>query len=258
MAKQQLYINGELTEASNSRVYDNISPVTEAVIGVTADADMVNAEDALAGARRAFDDSDWCHDHKKRAKHLRAFVERMQANAEDFIEAVIAEAGSTRALAHGPQATGPLEMVTWILDYLEQYSWQRHISNYEVMGVKSRREVWKEAAGVVGAISPWNFPIQINLAKCLPALAAGCTVVLKPAPDTPWCATLMGRSAYQAGLPAGVFQVVSASDPVTIGTFLSSDPRVDVVSFTGSTTTGKQVMRNAADTIKKSIFGTRR
>jgi aldehyde dehydrogenase (NAD+) len=111
--------------------------------------------------------------------------------------------------------------------------------------------VFKEAAGVVAAISPWNFPIQINLAKCIPALAAGCTVVLKSAPDTPWTALLLGRIAAETDMPAGVFNVLTASDPAEIGNFLTTDPRVDVVSFTGSTEIGKLVMKNAADTVKK-------
>jgi aldehyde dehydrogenase (NAD+) len=111
--------------------------------------------------------------------------------------------------------------------------------------------VWREAAGVVGAITPWNFPHQINFAKLGPALAAGCTVVLKPAPDTPWCASAVARiAAEHTDLPAGVLNVVNSSDH-SLGAQLSGDPRVDVVSFTGSTTTGRAVMRSAAEHITR-------
>src|SRR5690606_34058160 len=95
-------------------------------------------------------------------------------------------------------------------------------------------------------------PLQINLAKCVPALAAGCTVVLKPAPDTPWAATLLGRVVKECtDIPPGVFNVVTASDPREVGEQLVSDPRVDMVSFTGSTCVGKHIMATAAQTVKK-------
>jgi aldehyde dehydrogenase (NAD+) len=119
------------------------------------------------------------------------------------------------------------------------------------MGVPSRRYVWKEAAGVVGAITPWNVPLQINLAKCFPALAAGCTVILKPAPETPWLATVLAEIADKTDMPPGVFNVVTSADPAVVGEQLVADPRVDMISFTGSTGVGKRIMTVAADQIKK-------
>ena len=117
--------------------------------------------------------------------------------------------------------------------------------------MRSHRWVRREAAGVVGAITPWNVPHQINLAKVGPALAAGCTVVLKPAPDTPWCASVLGRlAAEETDIPAGVLNVVTSSDPV-LGARLSLDPRVDQISFTGSTATGRRVMADSSATLKK-------
>ncbi len=120
------------------------------------------------------------------------------------------------------------------------------------MGGNNERLVEKEAIGVVAAITPWNVPLQINLAKCVPALAAGCTVVLKAAPDTPWCASALGRIvAEHTDMPAGVFNVITAQDPVQVGEQLVTDPRVDMVSFTGSTAVGKHIMASAAQTVKK-------
>jgi aldehyde dehydrogenase (NAD+) len=119
------------------------------------------------------------------------------------------------------------------------------------MGMRSRRWVLREPAGVVGAITPWNFPHQINLAKLGPALAAGCTVVLKPAPDTPWCASAVARiAAAETDIPAGVLNVVTSSDHA-LGAQLATDPRVDLVSFTGSTATGRSVMAGAAANLTK-------
>ncbi len=119
------------------------------------------------------------------------------------------------------------------------------------MGITSRRTVVREPIGVVAAITPWNVPTQINLAKVGPALAAGCTVVLKPAPDTPWIACELGRIvAEHTDIPAGVFNVVT---PLSneVAAQLTSDPRIDMVSFTGSTATGRAIMAAAAPTLKK-------
>ena len=119
------------------------------------------------------------------------------------------------------------------------------------MGAPQRRLLRREATGVVGAITPWNFPLYLNLAKLGPALAAGCTIVLKPAPDTPWCATHIGRLiAEKTDIPAGVVNIVASSDHLT-GEILSTDPRVDLVTFTGSTATGRRVMECASPTMKK-------
>src|SRR5271169_6875821 len=119
------------------------------------------------------------------------------------------------------------------------------------MGMPTARRVFREPAGVVAAITPWNFPNQINLAKLGPALAAGCTVVIKPAPDTPWTGAELGRVVATATeIPAGVVNVLTASGAAT-GVALTADPRVDMVSFTGSTATGRAVMAAAAPTLKK-------
>ncbi len=119
------------------------------------------------------------------------------------------------------------------------------------MGIPTKRTIAREAVGVVGAITPWNFPHQINLAKLGPALAAGNTVVLKPAPDTPWCAAVLGELiAEHTDFPPGVVNIVTSSDH-GVGAMLAKDPRVDMVSFTGSTATGRSVMSDGAATIKK-------
>src|SRR3546814_3506858 len=135
---------------------------------------------------------------------------------------------------------------------MDRYDWDSELPVTNTMGVPSRRLVWREPAGVVAAISPWNFPFQINMAKIAPALAAGCTVVLKSAPETPWTATILGQLvAEKTDMPAGVFNVLTASDPAEVGEQPVADPTVDLVSFTGSTQTGRRIMASAAATVKK-------
>ena len=136
-------------------------------------------------------------------------------------------------------------------DTAESYQWTTDVGIASPMGIKTHRTIAREAVGVVGAVTPWNFPHQINLAKIGAALAAGNTVVLKPAPDTPWCAAALGELiAEHTDLPPGVINIVTSSDH-GVGALLSKDPRVDMVSFTGSTATGRSVMADAAATIKK-------
>lgn len=252
--EERLLIDGELRAASNGRTYNNIAPATGEIIGVAADASLDDAQQALAAARRAFDETDWSTNHNFRLQCLRQLEQGMKTCLKEIQDAVVAEAGSTRHNANGPQAVGPLGMLNWTLNYLENFQWQKDIGEYtdESLGMTSRRIVCKEAAGVVVAITPWNFPVQIIIAKIIPALAAGCTVILKPAPDTPWTATLLGRIVKEhTDIPAGVLNILSASDPAEIGQLLTTDPRVDMVSFTGSTAVGKQIMVNGAATVKR-------
>lgn len=251
--EKQLYINGNLCAPLSAKYYNNVNPATGEVIGVAADAGLADAEEALSAARIAFDETDWSSNHVFRIQCLRKFESCIKKHLADLQDATVAEVGSTRYNSTGPQAAGPVNMISWTLDYAEKFQWDRDIGNYTSveLGMTSKRIVCKEAAGVVAAITPWNFPVQIILAKVIPALAAGCTVILKAAPDTPWTASLFGRFAKEAGLPAGVFNVLTASHPAEIGNFLCADKRVDVISFTGSTAVGKQIMRTAADTVKR-------
>jgi aldehyde dehydrogenase (NAD+) len=138
-----------------------------------------------------------------------------------------------------------------MIDLAEKYEWTTELGTATPMGIETTRQIRREPVGVVGAITPWNFPNQINLAKIGPALAAGNTVVLKPAPDTPWVAAELGRlAAEHTDLPPGVLNVVSSPHRFA-GEQLTSDPRVDLISFTGSTATGRAVMAAAAPTLKR-------
>jgi aldehyde dehydrogenase (NAD+) len=175
----------------------------------------------------------------------------MRDHAEELRELAIAEVGAPRMLTAMAQLDGPVEDLSFCADTAESYQWTVDFGIASPMGIKTHRTVAKEAIGVVGAITPWNFPNQINLAKLGPALAAGNTVVLKPAPDTPWSAAVLGQLIHEhTDIPAGVVNIITSSDH-GVGALLSKDPRVDMISFTGSTTTGRAVMADGAATLKK-------
>jgi aldehyde dehydrogenase (NAD+) len=252
-AESRLYINGELRDALSGKQYNNINPATEEIIGVAADASIDDAEIALAAARKAFDETDWSTNHAFRKHCLIQFRDGLKQVAHDLREQVIAEVGAPLGIVeNGPQGDLPITFADFFIQLIDNYEWESELAVTNVMGIPSKRLIWKEAAGVVAAISPWNFPVQINLAKVIPALAAGCTVVLKSAPETPWTASILGRVAKEyTDMPAGVFNVLTASNPAEIGEFLVEDSRVDVVSFTGSTQVGKRVMAMASNTVKK-------
>ncbi len=250
----RLLIDGELVGAASGKTYANINPATEEVIGQVADAGPEDMERAIAAARRAFDETDWSTNHTFRLHCLQQLKAGLLAEIEDFKQQIAAETGAPLGIcgAMGPQCEVPISFIDYTLASLPNFEWSRDIGISEMMGGKSRRLVEKEAIGVVACVTPWNVPLQINLAKCVPALAAGCTVVLKAAPDTPWCATTLGRIVNEhTDIPAGVFNVITSEDPVTVGAQLVSDPRVDMVSFTGSTAVGKHIMARAAQTVKK-------
>jgi aldehyde dehydrogenase (NAD+) len=248
---EPLLIDGALSPAADGQVFPNVNPATEEIIGVTADATDADLDRAIGAARRAFDESTWAADRTLRVHCLRQLHEGLRKHAEELRSVIVAEAGTPVMLTRGPQLDVPVEGVAWVADLARDYAWETDLGVAAPMGITTHRFLRREPAGVVGAITPWNFPMQINLAKIAPALAAGNTVVLKPAPDTPWTATVLGRIvAEETDIPAGVLNVVASSRPET-GQRLAEDPRVDMISFTGSTATGRAVMRAGAANIKK-------
>ena len=245
-----LYIDGTLTPGGGRR-FATVNPATEEVLGTAANADERDMDRAIAAARRAFDTTDWSTNTELRVRCVRQLREAMRANIEPLREITMAEVGAPRMLTAMAHLEGPVEDLSFWAETAESYPWRTDLGVAAPMGIKTQRTLVREAVGVVGAITPWNFPHQINLAKIGPALAAGNTVVLKPAPDTPWCAAVLGElAAEHTDLPPGVLNIVT-SDGHAVGAMLTSDPRVDMVSFTGSTATGRAVMAAAAPTLKK-------
>lgn len=247
-------IAGRMVGASGGATFETLNPATEEVLGIAADGTAADVDAAIAAARNAFDrDVDgWTTDRDLRARCLRQLRDAMQAHSDELRELTIAEVGAPRFLTTMAQLDAPVEDLGYLADLVEGYDgWKVDLGEANPVGIPSRRWVLREPAGVVGAITPWNFPHQINLAKVGPALAAGCTVVLKPAPDTPWAAAALAHLvATETDIPPGVVNVVNSSDHA-LGAALSSDPRVDLVSFTGSTATGRKVMAAASETLKR-------
>src|ERR1700749_4329144 len=175
----------------------------------------------------------------------------MKQHLEELRDLTIAEVGAPRMLTSIAQLEVPVNDLSFAADTAESYEYTHDLGEAKPMGIPTRRTIAREAVGVVGAITPWTFPHQINLAKIGPALAAGNTVILKPAPDTPWAAAVLGELiAEHTDFPPGVINIVTSSDHA-VGALLAKDPRVDMVSFTGSTATGRAVMADGAATIKK-------
>ncbi|KKW64555.1 aldehyde dehydrogenase [Mycolicibacterium elephantis] len=248
--ESQLFIDGKLV-AGSAGTFPTIDPATEEVLGVAADANADDMDRAIEAARRAFDDSDWSTNTELRVRCVRQLQQAMTELVEELREITIAEVGAPRMLTSAAQLEGPVADLSFCADTAENYEWTTDLGIASPMGIKTHRRLAREAVGVVGAITPWNFPHQINLAKLGPALAAGNTVVLKPAPDTPWCAAVLGEIiAEHTDIPAGVVNIVTSSDH-SVGALLSKDPRVDMVSFTGSTATGRSVMADGSATLKK-------
>jgi aldehyde dehydrogenase (NAD+) len=244
-----LLIDGRLVETG--RTFPSVNPATGKVLDEAADATVADAEAAVAAARRAFDATDWPTDVAARTRCLDQLHRALLDHREELRELTIAEVGAPRMLTHGAQLDEPIGIVRYYADLLGSYPLTEDLGEVELRGQRHRRWVEKEAAGVVAAIIAYNYPNQLALAKLAPALAAGCTVVLKGAPDTPLVTLYLARLiAEHTDIPPGVVNVLTSSD-VAVGELLTTHPDVDVISFTGSTATGRAIMAAASGTVKR-------
>lgn len=248
----RMLIDGELTEAASGRTFDNVNPATEEVLGPVADASIDDMRSAIDAARRAFDGSRWTTDRALRKRCLLQLQEALESEREEFRAELVAEAGCPISSTYAPQLDGVLEdTLQWAAEAIDAFAWERDLPIGTAFGSSSWRKVVKVPVGVVGAIIPWNFPFLLTIEKIATALATGNTVILKPAPDTPWYATRIGRLvAEKTDIPPGVFNVVTSSDHA-VGEELVVNPRVDMISFTGSTATGRRIMERGAKTLKR-------
>jgi aldehyde dehydrogenase (NAD+) len=249
-----MLIDGELVAAASGATFANINPATEEVLGEVADASAAEMQQAIAAARRAFDETDWSTNHAFRKHCLDQLQEALEENREELREQLIQEVGCPRMVTQGPQLDLPMEnAIRYPAKLIEEFPWETVLEDAgdPMTGTTAVRRIWKEAVGVVGAIVPWNFPFEVTANKLGQALATGNTVVLKPAPDTPWNATLIGRlAAERTDIPAGVLNIVTSSDHL-VGEELTVSPLVDLISFTGSTAVGKRIMEKGASTMKR-------
>ncbi|HZU81032.1 MAG TPA: aldehyde dehydrogenase family protein [Acidimicrobiales bacterium] len=250
----RMLVDGKLVEAESGRTFTNINPATEEVLGEVADASKADMQRAIDAARRAFDETSWSTDHAFRKRCLEQLQEALEGEQELLREELIAEVGCPRMVTHGPQLDAPLAGgLRHPAKLIDEYPWDVDLGD-EVSALTNQltaRRVWREPVGVVGAIVPWNYPFEVSIHKLGQALATGNTVVLKPAPDTPFNATRIGRLvADRTDIPAGVVNVIPSSDHL-VGEELTVSPKVDLVSFTGSTAVGKRIMEKGAATMKR-------
>ena len=251
-AESRMLIDGELREALSGAVFDNLSPATGHVLGTTAAAGAEDVDVAIAAARRAFDDTDWSTDRALRRRCLIQLQEALEREKEDLREEIVAEVGAPMMTTAMAQLEWPLsDALTYPADLIGEFAWERELGAGTAFGGDNLRRVVKEPVGVVAAITPWNFPVEIVLNKLGPALATGNTVVLKPDPNTPWTSTRIGRLiAEHTDIPAGVVNVVPTPDNA-VAQRLVTDPRIDMVSFTGSTDIGRLIAARGAETLKR-------
>jgi len=245
LLKTNAYINGEWCGAADNGRFDILNPATGAVIASLPDMGVVETREAIEAADAAW--PAWRQKTgKERAGILRKLFFLMMENQEDLAQLITAEGGKPLAESRGEVAYGAA-FIEWFGEEAK-----RTYGDLIPATFNDRRIVAdKQPIGVCAAITPWNFPIAMVTRKVGPALAAGCPVVLKPARETPLSALALAELAERAGVPPGIFSVVTSSSGKRIGGELTSNPIVRKLTFTGSTATGKVLMRQCADTIKK-------
>jgi len=236
----KFYIGGEWVDPSTNEHMDVIDSATEEVIGRVPLGAVADVDRAVVAARSAFDT--WSTTPVDiRAKYLRDIGAGLAARYDEIVEVISGEVGSPKAFTQFVQAGLSLGEWETFAAMVETYEWEEQVGNSLVV---------REPIGVVGCITPWNYPLYLIICKVVPAIAAGCTVVLKPSEITPLNAYLLTEVMHAAGLPAGVFNLVVGEGP-SVGAAISKHADVDMVSFTGSGRAGAQVQRDAAETVKR-------
>ncbi len=249
--QDKLFIGGEFI-AGGSGVEEIINPATEEVIGLAPVGSMADAEAAVSAAHDAFTKGRWPRMSRyERIAYMRKFYAALENHKDEIVEILIAEAGATVPLANGAQwATGMKHFRYYMERAAEDFT---KMSRAEVTGkVLGTSVIRYDPVGVVSVITPYNYPFMLNLVKSVPALLMGNTVILKPSPYTPFAATLFGDIAREAGLPKGVFNVMTGG--IDVSQFLTSDKRIRLVTFTGSDTVGAAIMAQAAPTLKRLVL----
>ncbi|MFZ0833515.1 MAG: aldehyde dehydrogenase family protein [Mycobacterium sp.] len=254
-AEARMLVDGELVASASGAEFDNVSPATGLVLGRTAGADAQDMDRAIGAARRAFDETHWSRNRALRKRCLAQLQSALEAEKDALRDELIAEVGCPAVTTHSAQLDWPLaESLRYPARLVDDFEWERALAGGGLFGERNVRTVVKEPVGVVAAITPSNFPIEVILNKLGPVMATGNTVVLKPDPHAPWNATRLGRLiAEHTDIPPGVVNVVPTPSNEVAG-LLATDPRVDMISFTGSTAVGKRLIRDGADTLKRTFL----
>ena len=243
--RYQLYIGGEWVPSLTGETYERRSPATGELVGVFARANAHDTERAIQAAREAFDQGPWpSMSGAERAAALHKVANLLRERAQETARQEAAQVGL------------PYHTVTWlnwyVSDVFDYYAGMaRNVHGRSVLTSRQSLSLTlREPLGVVGIISPWNFPLVLSAWKVAAALAAGCTMVVKPASYTPITCLELGQMLAEAGLPSGVYNVVTGPGPV-VGEALVTSPHVNAIAFTGETGTGKHLMAQAAPTLKR-------
>lgn len=237
---KQFYINGQWVEPKGTNTADVINPATEEVVATIALGNQEDVDIAVAAARKAFDSYSQTT-REERLELLGRIIEVFKKRMPDVAAAITAEMGAPDKLSKHAQAPSGLGHFATALEALKEFEFEEQIGTTMVV---------KEPIGVCGLITPWNWPMNQLTCKIAPALATGCTMVLKPSEVAPLSALVLAEILDEAGVPAGVFNMVNGDGP-TVGAAMSGHPDIDMMSFTGSTGAGRQVMKNGAETIKR-------
>jgi len=237
---RQFYIDGAWVDPIERNEFEVINPATESVAGVISMGSAKDVDRAVAAARRAFDS----YSHTSQADRL-ALLERIleayKARYDEIAQAISIEMGAPVTLSKGAQTRIGVGHISAMIDVLKTFKFEE---------VRGTVRLVQEPVGVCALITPWNWPMNQVAAKVIPALAAGCTMVLKPSEFSPFSAILWAKCMHEAGVPAGVFNLLNG-DGLKVGAPLSSHREIDMVSFTGSTRAGTEVARNAAASVKR-------
>jgi len=244
----QMYIDGQWVSAEGDRTFEVRNPADRTVAGIVPDGGIPETRRAIESAHRAF--PAWSRTPAKdRGVILKRIMELMAERRDEIAKLVVLENGKPYEEAKGE--------VGFSMGYFGWFAEEARRTYGDVVSspfANKRLWVLRQPLGVVGAITPWNFPANMITRKIAPAMAAGCTVVLKPASATPLTALAIARCAHDAGLPPGVLNIVTAAKSAAIGDELLGNPHVKKIGFTGSTQVGKGLMRQAADQIKRISF----
>ena len=236
----KLYIDGQWVESHANQMIDVINPATEEIAGRTALADKVDVDNAVQAARRAF--NSWSRTSaEERADYISKLADALTKRVDEMTHTITTEMGTTLAFSREVQVEDPIDALAKHADRAALLDHEIEVGNATAV---------REPVGVCAFINPWNYPLHQMIGKVAPALAAGCTMVVKPSENTPLHAFLLAEAIDEIGLPAGVFNLVNGTGP-EVGEPLCTHPEVDMVSFTGSTRAGVRISQAAAPTIKR-------
>ena len=240
LEKLQFYIDGKWVDPVEPRSLDVINPATETVLGRISLGSAADVDIAVAAAKRAFESYSQTT-REERMSLLQSILDTFARRHDEVAEAIMDEMGAPWSLARNAQAASGPQHIKAALKALRDFEFEEHIGTTLVV---------KEPIGVCGLITPWNWPMNQIAVKVAPALAAGCTMILKPSEIAPFDAMIFAEILDEAGVPDGVFNLINGDGP-GVGTALSAHPDIAMVSFTGSTRAGVLVAQNAAPTVKR-------